>query len=76
MILALFRDPLFDKYYKDYDRTDTSWDDLCSPWLEQPCERANNALRGNLIRLQSLANQLFHLNPFQFLRTLAAAIKH
>ncbi len=64
--------PLFEKYYKDYDRPDTNWDYWCSDGLNRPYSpRQTTLTMKRIISLRRRAYRSFYGNPLQLLRTLA-----
>jgi len=63
--------PLFDKYYKDYDRPDTDWENWGSAFNNRPYEPRHTELTMNdLFRLQSEAFRLYNRNPRRALNAL------
>ena len=64
--------PLFDKYFKDYDRPDTDWANWCSQTLDRPYEpRQTKLSMEDLMRLQARA----YNKTFRFIEALVAAVK-
>ncbi len=62
--------PLFDKYYKDYDRPDTDWNNWCSQRFSRPYEPRQTALSmAELVSMQHNAFGRFNRAPAQWLRS-------
>ena len=63
--------PLFDKYYKEYDKPDTDWQHWHSQELDRPEPPRQTALTmEDLQRLQDRAKNKFYNDPVQFVRSL------
>lgn len=67
--------PVFEKYYKDFDRPDTDWDAWCSFLPVQPCENRHTGLSQRTVFLLTVwANLRFYCDPLQFLRLAVYAV--
>ena len=63
--------PVFEKYYKDFDRPDTDWDRWSSMLPVQPCENRHTALSQRaLYWLTIWAYLRYFLDPVQLLRLM------
>jgi radical SAM superfamily enzyme YgiQ (UPF0313 family) len=68
--------PIFDKYYKDYDKPETDWGNWCSQGLDRPTAPRQTALSmADLVRLHGRAYQSYNSDPLQVLRTLFYGIR-
>lgn len=63
--------PLFEKYYKDFDRPDTDWTRWSAQWEDRPYEPKQTALSGKTLRrLMILAHLQYYAAPSQLLRSI------
>lgn len=63
--------PLFEKYYKDYDRPDTDWDGWEDNLGNRPYAPRQTALTAEeLLALQGKAYRKYNMHPVRALRTL------
>jgi anaerobic magnesium-protoporphyrin IX monomethyl ester cyclase len=63
--------PVFEKYYKDFDRPDTDWTDWASLFHRRPYPPRHTALPWGVQKgFMWTASLLYYLDPFQMLRMI------
>jgi anaerobic magnesium-protoporphyrin IX monomethyl ester cyclase len=68
--------PIFDKYFKDYDRPDTDWSNWCLDVPGWPYESRQTELSmEDILLLTSRANLQYFLHPVRFARALVFVAK-
>jgi len=68
--------PVFEKYYKDFDRPDTDWTNWCSFGPFRPCEPRQTRLSYMTLWLCAVGAMLCHLlYPPQMLRLFLASVR-
>ncbi|HBA59785.1 MAG TPA: hypothetical protein DCZ92_02985 [Elusimicrobia bacterium] len=68
--------PIFDKYYKEFDRPDTDWSHWTDQWGTRPCAPRQTALSARQLQwLMVWAYVRYYINPTQLFRFLKFAVE-